>query len=481
MGSSSLKDKTSKGLFWGGMSNLVQQVLNAAFGIYLMRTLSPDDYGLVGMLALFSMLALMLQDSGFFVALVNRREIREEDYNSVFWCNLLIALLCYAVLFFCAPLIARYFHQPELVAVARWTFLGFVFSGFGTAQKALLTKKLQIKELAIVNIVAVVVSGAVGVTLAWKGFAYWTLVIQALILSALTNFGYWLFSGWHPKFRFDFRPAREMLRFGVKLLATNVVSVINSNFITVVLGRYYPAGRVGYYTQANKWSSMGNSVLSGMINSVVQPVMVAVVDDDTRQLRVLRKMMRFAAFIAFPAMLGLAFIAPEFLELVGGEKWIDSIPLLQILCVGGAFIPIINVCSGLIISRGKSSAFMWSNIALMVATLVTIYLAYPYGITWMVICLTVINVLWLLVWWLLARREVRYSFMALLADLLPFLGVTLVSIAAAWFLTRGIDSMAWRMVAKIAVTAVIYIVFMRLTASVTFKECVEYFLQRIKK
>ena len=139
MGSSSLKDKTSKGLFWGGMSNLVQQVLNAAFGIYLMRTLSPDDYGLVGMLALFSMLALMLQDSGFFVALVNRREIREEDYNSVFWCNLLIALLCYAVLFFCAPLIARYFHQLELVAVARWTFLGFVFSGFGTAQKALLT------------------------------------------------------------------------------------------------------------------------------------------------------------------------------------------------------------------------------------------------------------------------------------------------------------------------------------------------------
>ena len=476
-----LKDKTAKGLFWGGMSNLLQQLLNAAFGIYLARTLSPDDYGLVGMLTLFNMLAIMLQDSGFFVALVNRREIREEDYNSVFWCNLLIAGLCYGILFFCAPLIARYFHHPELVAVARWSFLGFVFAGFGTAQKALLTKKLQIRELAIVNIIAVVVSGIVGVTLAWKGFAYWTLVIQALVLGALTNFGYWVFSGWHPRFRFNFEPAREMLRFGVKLLVTNVVSVINSNFITVILGRYYPAGRVGYYTQANKWSSMGTSVLSGMINSVVQPVMVAVVDDDTRQLRVLRKMMRFASFIAFPAMLGLAFIAPEFIVVALKDQWIESIPLLQILCIGGAFLPVINVCSGLVISRGKSGAYMWANILQMVVTLATVFLSYPFGITWMVVCLTVVNVVWLLVWWLLARREVRYSFGALLADLLPFLGIALVSIAAAWFLTRGIDGMAWRLVAKILVTAVIYVLFMRLTASVTFKECVQYFTQRIKK
>jgi len=481
MGESALKEKTSRGLFWGGMSNLLQQVLNAAFGIYLARTLDPGDYGLVGMLALFSMLALMLQDGGFFVALVNRKEIRDEDYNSVFWCNLLIAVSCYVILFSCAPLIAAYFHHPELVAVARWSFLGFVFSGFGTAQKALLTKKLQIREISIVNIVAVVLSGLTGVFLAWRGYGYWTLVIQALILGALTNFGYWIFSGWHPTFRLDFRPAREMLRFGVKLLATNLVAVFNSNFITVILGRYYSAVRVGFYTQANKWSTMGTSVLSGMINSVVQPVMVAVSDDDKRQLRVLRKMVRFAAFISFPAMLGLAFIAPEFIQVALKDKWAESVPLLQILCVGGAFAPVIQVCSGLVISRGKSGAFMWSNIALMAVTLAAVFFSYPYGITWMVVTLTVVNVAWLLVWWYLVRKEVGYSFGALLADLLPFLGITLISIAAAWLLTRGISAKGWLLAAKICVTAAVYVLCMRITSSVTFKECVQFLLHRNTK
>ena len=179
MGESTLKEKTSRGLFWGGMSSFLQQLLQAAFGIYLARTLSPDDYGLVGMLTVFNLLALTLQDGGFVSALINRKGLKHDDYNAVFWFNVFISLFCYLVLFCCAPLIARFFHHSELVKLARWSFLSFVLAGFCTAHRAYLTKKLMVKEMAIVNIAAAVISGFLGVYLAWRGWAYWTLVIQS--------------------------------------------------------------------------------------------------------------------------------------------------------------------------------------------------------------------------------------------------------------------------------------------------------------
>ena len=220
MGKSALKDKTAKGLFWGGLSNGVQQLLQAAFGLYLARMLTPGDYGLVAMLAVFSLSAQTIQEGGFVSALINRKEYRAEDYNSVFWFNILISLLCYAILFSAAPLIARFFHQPVLTKLARWSFLGFVLCGLGTAQRAYLTKRLMVKELAITNIVAIAVSGLVGVYLAWKGFAYWTLVIQSLVMMGLTTLGYWLFSSWKPSFRITFQPVKEMFRYAMVLLAT---------------------------------------------------------------------------------------------------------------------------------------------------------------------------------------------------------------------------------------------------------------------
>ena len=480
MSDSALKEKTSRGLFWGGTSSFLQQLLNAAFGIYLARHLSADDYGMVGALTLFNMLALLLQDGGFFVALVNRREVRKEDYNSVFWFNLFVAIGCYLILFFCAPLIARFFNHPELVAVARWSFLTLVLSGFGTAQKAYLTKRLQIKEISIVNITAVVISGALGIYLAWKGFAYWTLVIQAIVLGVLTNLGFWLFSDWRPNFHIDFVPVKEMFGFSVKLLLTNVMYVINNNVISVILARFYSMDRVGYYTQANKWSSMGSSVLVGMVNSVVQPVMVDVADDRERQLRVLRKMVRFTAFVSFPAMFGLSFIAPEFIIVALTEKWADSIVLLQILCIGCAFAPITSLFAGLVISKGRSTAYLLSHLFLMLTTLSAIYFAYPLGITWMVIITTGINVAWLFVWWMLVRREVSYTLLQLFSDLAPFLGITALSIALAWLTCRPISGMVWVLVAKIGVTALLYVVIMRLSSSVTFKESMQYLTRKLR-
>lgn len=479
MAESTLKEKTSKGLFWGGTSSLVKQLLNAGFGVYLARTLAPSDYGLIGMVAIFSLLAGLFMDGGLGAALINAKEIKHEDYNAVFWFNVIMSWICAISMFLGAHAIADYFHHEELVGISRCYALGFVLSGLGPAHSAYLSKQLRIKELSIIGIASVFFSGLVGVFLAWKGYAYWALMIQALVQCFINNICLLFVSGWHPTLNINLRPVWSMLRFTVKLIISNIVGIVGANFITVLLGRHYPAERVGQYTQAGKWNGMGASVLSGMVGSVNHPVLASVVDDRERQLRVFRKIMRFTAFVSFPAMFGLAFVAPEFITIALTDKWAESVPLLQILCIGGAFSPLLANCSGLMISRGKSGIFMWSNIFMSAALIATVFSCHPYGITAMVVGITVVNVLWLFVWHFFVRREIAYGVIALFADIVPFMGVAVVSILGAWFATRFISNQVLLFTAKILITAVIYIIIMRITASVTFKESLQFIKEHL--
>jgi O-antigen/teichoic acid export membrane protein len=478
MGESTLKEKTSRGLFWGGMSSFFQQLLNAVFGIYLARVLSPDDYGLVGMLAIFNMVVLLLQESGFVSALINRKEIRHEDYNSVFWFSVLLSAVCYIVLFFAAPAIARYFHRPELVNLARWSFLGFLIGSLGVAPGAYLSKKLMVKEKSMAALLAVVVSGGVGVLMASRGFAYWSLVVQSLVNWLVLVTCYWIFSRWHPVFRFTIKPLQEMFHYGSKLLLTGLLNIISGNIVSVILGRCYSAREVGVYTQANKWGQMGSNFLTTMVNGVAQPVLFEVSSSRERQLRVCRKMIRFAAFVSFPLMLGLAFIAPEFITIAITDKWKDSIVLLQILCVGFACAPISAVCYNLLLSKGRANEYLWASAILSILTIAVIFLLYPVGIQWMTLGVTVVNVLTLVVWLLLVRREVDYTFKGILLDLIPFLGLTLLGMAAAWLVLHRVDNLYISLVGKIAIVGAVYILGLRLLQSEILRECTNFIFRK---
>ena len=196
----SLKDKTAKGLFWGGMSNGVQQLLGLAFGILLGRLLGPSDYGMTAMLAIFSVIANELQSSGFKTGLINLPQPRHEDFNAVFWFNILTGTILYLLLFFSAPLIAAYYHQPKLVALSRYVFLGFVFSSFGIAQSAWLTKQMQIKQIAQCGMTATLTSSLISVVLAALGLGYWALATQYLAYIAVNTLLLWYFSPWRPSF-----------------------------------------------------------------------------------------------------------------------------------------------------------------------------------------------------------------------------------------------------------------------------------------
>ena len=467
----SLKDKTAKGLFWGGLSNGVQQLLNLFFGIFLARLLTPADYGMVGMLTIFSLIAGSIQESGFISAIINKKNIKHEDYNAVFWFSALTSICIYGLLFISAPFIARFYDQPELISLARYSFIGFVISSLGTAHAAYMHRNLMVKQKATASIIGLCISGTIGVTLAYNGYSYWGIATQSIVYVSVVTCCYWFFSPWRPTFHFNFMPLKSMIAFSSKILVTNIFNHLNNNIFSILLGKFYSEREVGFYNQANKWNGMGYSLINGMINGVAQPVLAKVSDDKERQLRVFRKMMRFTAFVSFPIMFGLSLTASELIAIAITDKWLESTKILQILCISSAFIPITSLCSNLIISKGKSNIFMWNTITLGILQMIVMYLIHPYGIYPMIITYASINVGWLLIWHCFVRQQIQYKLSFLLMDILPFAIIAGGVMVITYHFTLFIDNLYLLFISKVFLAGLLYIAIMWLSKAKTLKEC----------
>ena len=478
MSESSLKEKTAKGLFWGGFSNGAQQLLNLAFGIVLGRLLDASDYGMVGMLTIFSAIASALQEGGFVSALTNRKEVCHKDYNAVFWFSILCSITIYILLFFAAPLIADFYKIPELIPLSRFSFLGFVIASMSIAPRAYLFKNLKIKETTLISISSLGISGTVGILLAANGFAYWGMATQSITFVTVMTILNFYFSHWRPKLEFDLKPIREMIGFSSKLIITNIFNIINNNLFSVLLGKFYSAQEVGNFAQANKWNGMGHTLITGMINGIAQPVFTSVANDRARQLTIFRKLLRFTAFISFPAMLGLSLVSKELIVITVGAKWLPSAYILQILCIWGAFIPIINLFSNLIISRGHSSIYMWNAICLSVLQLIAVCGMYPYGLEWMLRIFVIINISWLFVWFGFVRREIQLTLYAMLKDLSPYLLLSATLVIGTYYVTLPIENLYLSMAAKVALVAGFYALILWRLQSVIFRESIEFLLKK---
>ena len=481
MKGTSLKEKTAKGLFWGGFSNGMQQVLNLVFGIFLGRLLDRSDYGMVGLLTIFSAVAAALQEGGFISALTNRKNATHRDYNAVFWFSLLCSVTFYIILFLCAPLIARFFGIAELVPLSRVLFLGFVISSLSIAPRAYLFKNLKIRETTVISLTALAVSGVVGITLAANGFAYWGLAFQSLSFVTMVTLLNFYFSRWRPSLHIDFRPIREMIGFSSKLLVTNLFTILNNNLFSVVLGKFYSPKEVGDFTQANKWNGMGHTLITNMINGIAQPVFTSIADDRERQLNVFRKLLRFTAFVSFPAMFGLSLVSKELIVITITEKWLSSAAILQLLCVWGAFIPITSLFSNLVISRGHSSVYMWNTICLSLLQLVAACAMYPFGLEWMLRVFVAIHIGWLFVWLWFVHREIGLTLKHLLKDISPYLLLSALLTVSAHYLTRSIGNLYLSMAVKVVGVATVYALVLWKLQSVIFRESVQFLLKQSRK
>ena len=475
---STLKEKTAQGLLWGGLNSGIQQLVGLTFGIVLGRLLSPSDYGMMAMISIFSLVATALQDSGFRTALTNIEHPKHEDYNSVFWFNIIMASSLYVILFLAAPLIGEYYHTPRVVPLCRYAFLSIVIASFGTAQSAYLFKHLRAKQQAEAGALAVILSSLTGVGMAFAGMAYWSLATQGLVYVGINTLLQWHFSPWRPSIHgITFAPVRRMFRFSCKILATTIMTHVNNNVLNILLGHYFTPRDTGNYNQAYQWNTKCYSLVQSMVAQVAQPVLVSLNGEEGRQKDVFRKMMRFTAFITFPLLFGFGLVAKEFIVTAIGEKWLASAQLIQILCISGATMPLSTLFSNMIISKGRSGTFFWCTFTLGLVQIATMIMIWPMGIRTMVIAYTLLNTSWLLVWLFFVRRLIGYGYWMFFCDVMPFALAAAGVMGVAYVATMPLSNLIALLISRFIIAVVLYYVVMKIARVKILAEC-ERFVKR---
>ena len=475
---STLKEKTAQGLLWGGLNSGIQQLVGLAFGIVLGRLLAPSDYGMMAMISIFSLVATALQDSGFRTALTNIEHPKHEDYNSVFWFNIIMASSLYVILFLAAPLIGEYYHTPRVVPLCRYAFLSIVIASFGTAQSAYLFKHLRAKQQAEAGALAVILSSMTGVGMAFAGMAYWSLATQGLVYVGINTLLQWHFSPWRPSIHgITFAPVRRMFRFSCKILATTIMTHVNNNVLNILLGHYFTPRDTGNYNQAYQWNTKCYSLVQSMVAQVAQPVLVSLNGEEGRQKDVFRKMMRFTAFITFPLLFGFGLVAKEFIVTAIGEKWLASAQLIQILCLSGATMPLSTLFSNMIISKGRSGTFFWCTFTLGLVQIATMIMIWPMGIRTMVIAYTLLNTSWLLVWLFFVRRLIGYGYWMFFCDVMPFALAAAGVMVVAYVATMPLSNMIALLITRFIIAVVLYYAVMKIARVKILAEC-ERFVKR---
>ena len=465
-------------MLWGGLNSGIQQLVGLAFGIVLGRLLSPSDYGMMAMISIFSLVATALQDSGFRTALTNIEHPKHEDYNSVFWFNIIMASSLYVILFLAAPLIGEYYHTPRVVPLCRYAFLSIVIASFGTAQSAYLFKHLRAKQQAEAGALAVILSSMTGVGMAFAGMAYWSLATQGLVYVGINTLLQWHFSPWRPSIHgITFAPVRRMFRFSCKILATTIMTHVNNNVLNILLGHYFTPRDTGNYNQAYQWNTKCYSLVQSMVAQVAQPVLVSLNGEEGRQKDVFRKMMRFTAFITFPLLFGFGLVAKEFIVTAIGEKWLASAQLIQILCISGATMPLSTLFSNMIISKGRSGTFFWCTFTLGLVQIATMIMIWPMGIRTMVIAYTLLNTSWLLVWLFFVRRLIGYGYWMFFCDVMPFALAAAGVMGVAYVATMPLSNLIALLITRFIIAVVLYYAVMKIARVKILAEC-ERFVKR---
>lgn len=354
----SLKQKTVNGTLWSSLERFSVQGIQFVVMIIMARILTPDDYGLVGMLTIFIAVSQSLIDSGFSQALIRKQDRTETDNSTVFYFNIAVGIVLYAILYICAPLIARFYQEPILTPLARVIGLGLVFNSLAVVQRALLTLTLDFKTQAKASLIGAIVSGLIGITMAYTGYGVWAIVTQQLVNFGIVTILLWLFSKWKPILAYSWASFRELFSFGSKLLASGLIETIYRNIYLIVIGKVFKAADLGYYTRAHQFSDFASSNITGIFQRVSYPVLCTIQNDDARLAVAYRRILCTSAFVIFPLLMGLAAVARPLIITFLTEKWLFSATLLVPLCFSAMWYPIHAINLNLLQVKGRSDLFL---------------------------------------------------------------------------------------------------------------------------
>jgi len=417
----SLKTKTIGALKWSFVQEFAQRGLQFGIGIILARLLQPEEFGLVAMLSVFIAVAQALLESGFGAALIQRKHLTAADQSSVFYFNICISVLLAALLCAAAPAIGTFYSQPELIPITRAMTLVLVINGFAAVQNALMTRQLDFRKQTVIAVISSAGSGGVGLTLAWRGYGVWSLVVQQIAASVVRASLYWALNAWRPKWLFSVQSLRELFAFGSRVVASRLLNTFFDNLYPLIIGKLFPVATLGFYNRAHTFQGTIAQSLGAIANRVTFPVFSRLQDDPARMRSGLRKALNASAFIQFPAMIGLAVIAKPLVLLLLTEKWLPSVPYIQALCFVGLLYPLhilnLNVLSAL----GRSDLFLRLEIIKKILVVVTILVTFRWGVLVMLWGQVVSGILAYALNSYYTKKFIGYSIGEQMRDLYPYL------------------------------------------------------------
>ena len=458
----SLKQKAAKGVLWSTVERFSVQGVQFLIMIVMARLLTPHDYGLIGMLAIFIAVAQSLIDSGFSQALIRKQDRTEADNNTVFYFNIVVSTLLYLILYASAPFVADLYNTPQLCPVMRVVCLSIIFNSLAVVQRALLTIRIDFKTQAKAALTAAVTSGAVGITMAYHGLGVWSLVTQQLLNLGINTGLLWLLSKWRPRLMYSWRSFHELFAFGSKLLASGLLDTVYRNIYPIIIGKLFSASSLGHYTRAHQFSEFPSSNLTGIIQRVTYPVLCEIQNDDARLASIYRRFLKLSAFIIFPLMVGLSSVAKPFVNIVLGQQWGFCGQLLQIICFSMMWYPIHAINLNLLQVKGRSDLFLRLEIIKKILGISVLCITAPFGLIVMCYGSILNSLVALVINTYYTGKLINVGFIRQMRDLLPTIALCLVMFA----LILTVNSFITGDVIKLCAGIVIGVAFYALSSRV---------------
>ena len=466
----SVKSKFISGVIWGIVEKFAGLFVGFIITIVLARILTPADYGLVNMIYIFTVLGTVLLDGGFGQALIQRKNITDKDISSVFYINIIMSLLVYGLLYMCAPLIAGFYRQPALIPISKVVFLTIPINAFCIIQHTLLTKELQVKKLTYVSIISSVISGLLGIMLAYMDYGVWALVCQSVSYQLVRSISLWFFSKWRPILEFSLSFIRSIFSFSMNLLGVFTLAAIFQNIYTVLIGKIYNVTDVGFYNQAFRLQNIASTSVTSAIDRVTFPAFSKFQDDISKLKSVYKKITVLTMSIYFPFMMCLTVVSENLVEVLLTSKWLPSVPLFCLLCIAEAFYPLRKLNSAVLKALGKGKSYFRLNFINYAISAISIVASYKFGIFYLLVGYAVSTLVCSLLNMLVCGRAIKYNLLEQIKDLLPVFGQTIIVCVAANIGNLISVSALWQLIISIVIGVAVFIILNIVGNSLVYRE-----------
>lgn len=434
MAEQSLKDKTVKGVFWSAADTFLGNGVTFFVGIVLARLLSPDEYGLIGLVLIFTVVLTSVVDAGFTQALVRKKDTTDDDYNTMFITNMVSSLLMFALLFVCAPYIAAFFSRPELTSIARVMGLILIFQALSITQTTILIKRIDFKTRTKASVVSSIISGAVGISMAYMGYGVWALVGQKLAVTLIYTLCMWALIRWWPKFTFSMQSFHYMWGFGWKLMVSRILNTTWDQLYQVVVGKFYSPATLGQYSKSQEFASIFSSHFSSIIQRVTYPALAEVQNETERMVAAYRRVIKETMFVTSIMMMGLAAVAEPFIYCLIGPQWDMAASFLPFLCISWSFYPLHAINLNMLQVQGRSDIFLYLEIVKKIIGLGPLFLGIFVGIYWMIFSSIITGFISFLLNSYYTGKRLNYTSWMQLRDIAPSFKLALVIAVAIFFL-----------------------------------------------